>query len=796
MSMTGCLHCGNEIPTGCRHAPYCCAGCQAVHALIESEGLGRFYDLGGKDGVPVEPGDERPQAWLEPLVDAAEAQGAGLCRLELDVQGIHCAGCVWLINEMFRRQPGAAQVTVNPTLGKVQMLWTRGAFDVGAFVRLIERFGYRFGPSRKEAQGPGRALALRIGICAALTMNVMIFTVSFYTGLGPEDPEIFDLFGRLSLWLATVVVVIGGWPFFKAAWEGVRRGVLHLDFPIAAGLLLAYGTSLVQATGGRGDLAYFDTLCTFTTLMLVGRWLQERLLHRNRRFLLDDAGADGIHVRVRTGEQVRVTTAPGVRAGDLLVVAPGDLVPVDATLEQGPGLFSTDWITGESVPRRLNAGDTVPAGSFNAGVSAREVRATTGFEASPLPSLLRAGADPGTSPRSRRVELFARFYVPVVLSIAVGGFLLWASEGTMRALDVTVALLVVTCPCAIGIALPLATQLAHANLRREGVFVRAGDLLERMLSVRHVLFDKTGTLTLGRLEVADESVLDALDPVALRALHAMSGRSNHPTSRAVAQALRRRLVPFEPGDVTEVPGEGLELVRGDERWRFGRPSWACSPAECDNLPTGTVLTRDGTRVLVVQTREAMRVDAREEIRELEALGQQVWLVSGDAPERASEAGRLLGIREDHVHGGCRPEDKAALVRRLDQKNTLFIGDGVNDALAFEEAHANGTPAVDRPVMPAKADFFLLGEGISGIRALVETAEQLKHAVHVLFIVALSYNLLAVLLSLAGWMTPLRAAIFMPTSSVTLLLLVVRLMQKRQDAKDAPPVIANLAQEGA
>lgn len=796
MSMTGCLHCGNEVPAGCRHAPYCCAGCQTVHALIENEGLGRFYDLGGKDGVPVEPGDERPQAWLEPLVDAAEAQGTGLCRLELDVQGIHCAGCVWLINEMFRRQQGAAQVTVNPTLGKVQMLWTKGVFDVGAFVRVIERFGYRFGPSRKEAQGASRSLALRIGISAALTMNVMIFTVSFYTGLGPDDPEIFDLFGRLSLWLATAVVLVGGWPFFKAAWEGVKRGVLHLDFPIAAGLLLAYGTSLVQAQGGRGDLAYFDTLCTFTTLMLVGRWLQERLLHRNRRFLLDDAGADGIHVRVRTGDRIEVTTAPGVRAGDVLVVAPGDLVPVDATLEQGPGLFSTDWITGESVPRKLSSGDTVPAGSFNAGVSAREVRATTGFEASPLPSLLRAGHDAGTSPRSKRVELFARLYVPVVLSIAAMGFLLWVGDGTMRALDVTVALLVVTCPCAIGIALPLATQLAHANLRRQGVFVRAGDLLERMLSIRHVLFDKTGTLTLGRLEVADESVFDTLDPVALRALHAMSGRSNHPTSRAVAQALRRRKVSFEPAEVVEVPGEGLELVRGDVRWRFGRPSWACSPAACDNLPSGTILSRDGTSVAVVKTREAMRVDAREEIERLKDGGHEVWLVSGDAPDRAGTAGRLLGILEDHVRGGCRPEDKAALVRNLDRKDTLFIGDGVNDALAFEQAFATGTPAVDRPVMPAKADFFLLGEGISGIRALVETSEQLKRAVHVLFAVALSYNLLAVILALAGWMTPLRAAVFMPTSSVTLLLLVVHLMQKSRATKKSPALHATLAQENA
>lgn len=792
----GCLHCGNEVPAGSRHAPYCCAGCREVYALIHDEGLGKFYELGGQDGVPVEPGDERPQAWLTPLVTSAEEGVEGLCRLELDVQGVHCAGCVWLINEMFRRREGGASITVNPTLGKVRMLWRKGAFDVGAFVSAIERFGYRFGPSRKEAPPAGRNLALRIGICGALTMNVMIFSVAFYTGLGPDDPEIFDLFGRLSLWLASGVVVIGGWPFFKSAVEGVRRRVLHLDLPIAAGILLAYGTSLVQAQGGRGDLAYFDTLCTFTTLMLVGRWLQERLLHRNRRFLLDDAGADGIHVRVREGEQIRVTTAPHLRAGDLLVVAPGDLVPVDAVLEEGVGLFSTDWITGESVPRKIVAGESVPAGSFNAGVSAREMRARTGFESSPLPGLLQAGQDAGTSPRSKRVELFARWYVPVVLTLAVVGFFLWRGEGTSRALDVTVALLVVTCPCAIGIALPLATQMALANLRRSGVFVRAGDLLERALSVRHVLFDKTGTLTLGRLELENESELDALDGMSLRVLHALAGRSNHPTSRATADALRRRLVPFEPGEVVEVPGEGVELMRGGERWRFGRASWACDNSPRDEMPTGTVLSRDGRMVAVVRTREAMRVGAREEIEKLQRAGAEVWLVSGDEPARAQAAATLLGIDASRTRGGCRPEDKALLVAQLDRGDTLFVGDGVNDALAFEKATCTGTPAVDRPVMPAKADFFLLGEGVGGVRALVETAMQLRTTVRMLFVTALTYNFAAIVLSLIGWMTPLRAAIFMPLSSVTLLLLVVHQMQKSRAPENERLAGASVALEAS
>lgn len=802
-AMSGCLHCGNEVPTGSRHAPYCCAGCREVYALIHGEGLGRFYDLGGRDGVPVQTGADRPRAWLEPLLSEAEARAEGLCRLELDVQGVHCAGCVWLMNELFSRRDGGASLTVNPTLGKVQVLWRKGVFDLDAFLGTVERFGYRFGPSRKEKQAGSRDLPLRIGISVALTMNVMIFTASFYTGLGPDDPEIFDLFGKLSLALSTGVVLIGGWPFFKAAVEALRRRVLHLDLPIAAGILLAYGTSLVQASGGRADLGYWDTLCTFTTLMLVGRWLQERLLHRNRRFLLDDAGAEGLHVRVRDEDRVQVVTAPAVKPGDLMVIAPGDLVPVDAVVEDDAGLFSTDWINGESKPRRVAVGEVAPAGSFNAGSQAREVRARTAFDASPLPALLRTMREAGTSPRSQVIAVVSRWYVPVVLALAVAGFFsrfrLGLYDTLYPALDVTVALLVVTCPCALGIALPLATELSLARLRRSGVFVRAGDLVERALAIRHVMFDKTGTLTLGTLELEDESVLDALDDEARRVLHAMAGRSNHPVSRAVAEALRRRRVPFDDARIDEVAGEGLQWVRDGQTWRFGRPVWALQPggdSSRDVMPHGTVLAVDGKPLAGMATREAIRVDARAEVRRLQALGVQVWLVSGDDEARAQAVARELGVDPSRAVGGCRPEDKAKLVAEVDRGDTLFVGDGVNDALAFERATCTGTPAVDRPVMPARSDFFLMGEGVGGVRALLENAHHLRRTVWIVLGIAMTYNALAVAACFAGLMTPLRAAIAMPLSSVSLILLVAWLARDEAPKRKTHVMRAKLEMEGA
>jgi len=749
---------------------FCCAGCEAVHGLLLNQGLTRYYSLADGKVTPVpEPKPDRSHAWLEPLVARAEDSGAELCSLELDVQGLHCAACVWLMNELFRRQPGGAAITINPALGKVSLRWRRGRFEVARFLREVEAFGYLFGPSRKRPEAASLDLPIRLGICAAIAMNVMLFSWSFYVGLTPADGEIFSLFTRLSVGLSTVAVLVGGWPFFRSAWQGLRSGVLHLDLPIALGILLVYGTSLVQARSGRGDLAYFESLNTFMTLMLVGRWLQQRVLDRNRRFLLEDDGADGILVRRQQGDRLDTVRAPELRAGDVLVITPGDLVPVDAVLLDAQARFSTDWITGEAEVRTVQQGEQIPAGAFNAAQSAVHVRARTDFQDSPLVSLLRQAPA-----ASERVPAHARFWSQVsrrwvlsVLAISALGLALWWPSGPDKALQVAVALLVVTCPCALGISVPLAYELAQARLRRGGFFIRTTDLLDRLPRVRKVLFDKTGTLTLGRLEPVDRAAIQELEPEARDLAFNLAARSNHPVSRCLAAELSRAGARFLPGlQVEERPGHGLELMHEGVRWRLGAASWAVSR---EPALQGTVLARDGGLVAAFPMRDSVRPDAQREIAALHKEGVDVWLLSGDAPKRVQEMARRLGIPSQRALGGQRPQDKVAVVAALDSADTLFLGDGVNDSLAFERALCAGTPAIDRPVMPGKSDFFLLGEGIGSIREALRLSRELQRVVRRVLAVALAYNVLAVAVCLAGWMTPLRATVVMPLSSLSLLL---------------------------
>jgi Cu2+-exporting ATPase len=784
VALASCPHCGSEVPDGCREAPFCCAGCREVHALLREEGLAHYYDLARGDGVPAAklPAD-RSFAWLEPLLATAEQQAGPVISLDLDVQGIHCAACVWLMNELFRRKKGGAAITVNPALGKIHLSWQRGIFDLVGYLKEIEKFGYQFGPSRKKADPMSRDLPMRIGICAAIAMNVMMFAVAFYMGLAPSDGQLFVLFTKLSLYLSTVAVIVGGYPFFKAAWQGIRRGVLHLDLPISAGILLAYGTSLLKSRDGRGDLAYFDTLDVFVTLMLVGRWLQQRVLERNRRFLLEDGGVEGIHVRRQEGSQLVVQHVSEVRADDRLVIAPGDLIPIDAELLDANGQVSTDWINGESKPRQIQKGASIPAGAFNAGNMAIHVRAISSFEHSPLPMLLQAGAHNGPKPmHARLTELVSRIYVPVVLSFAALGLWIWWPKGPATALDVTTALLIVTCPCSIGISLPLAGELALARLRRAGVFVRSGDLLDRALRLRKILFDKTGTLTLGRLELVERGTLRQLTAGDRDVLYAMTARSNHPVSKCLASELSSvGAIYSAEAEVTEVPGQGLELNANGHRYRLGRASWAVNDAS-EEKRSATAFSVDGREIASFILREKMRRDACDEVSQLRARGLDVWLISGDSAERVTETAKALGIPADHALAGQRPEDKAEAVKRLDQQDALFIGDGVNDSLAFESAFMSGTPAVDRPVMPGKADFFLAGDGIRGVRELLDTAQTLRRTMRRTLIWAQIYNVVTITLSLAGLMTPLRAAIAMPLSTVAVISIAVASFSQSQKSR--------------
>jgi Cu2+-exporting ATPase len=765
-----CLHCGQEVAA--RQDSFCCDGCRAVYALLRDESLDRFYDLRGDGGAPIVVRGAADHKWLEPIAASLTA-ASGPTRLCLDVQGMHCAGCVWLFEELFERVEGRGTIDVNPAVGRVE-LYVEPSFPLELFVSRIERFGYLFGPPLKGDRKRSNELLLRLGICSALALNTMMFAVALYLGL--EEGPLYTFVRDLTFAFACASVIVGGGVFIKSAWQSIRHGVLHLDMPIALGIVFAFGGSTFSFfTHGNSD--YFDTVAIFIALMLFGRFLQERVLEKNRHELLASDGADGLYTRRLENGAVKLVRATAVEPGDELLIAPADLVVVDCELLAAEASISLDWINGESAPRSYTRGARLPAGGFNAGNAAVRARAIAGFESSPLPRLL-------TTTRRREHERFGttrwwqhytRWYVTGVLAAAAIGGTGWyvATGDPLRAIEVATAVLVITCPCAFGIATPLAYELVQAGLRRAGLYVRTPTLLDRIKDVKKLVFDKTGTLTTGSLALADRGPLDELEPADRRALYDLAGRSAHPKSHALVVALATYDLALTDGiTVVEEGGRGLEALIDGHRYRLGSPAFA-GKAEGD-----LVFAKDGVVLAALDTVEELRPDAAREIERLRAGGREIHVLSGDSTARVQRLTRSLGIDDAHAIGDASPDEKAAFVRALDRGDVLFFGDGINDGLAAESAFVSGTPAIDRPFMAARTDFYLVSPGFRALALALRASEALAKTVRGNVVLAVTYNAAAIALAWAGLMQPWLAAVLMPSSSLLILAITGSRLSRR------------------
>lgn len=786
-----CVHCGNALGKFWNRddGPFCCRGCLNVYRMIHQENLERFYDLKPVSHAPAANLRGDSFAWLDRLIEekaASPTATTGVLHLDLDIQGVHCAACVWLIEELFKRQAAGISLRINPTLGKVELSWDPDQGDLKEFLGEVEKFGYRLGPSRKGVHKHSRSLLMRMAVSISMAMNVMMFSLSFYFGLAPEDGALYQFFGWLSLVLATVSVIAGGGVFFKGAIAGLRRRVAHLDVPISLGMVLAYLGSIWGFLTGGPEEAYFDSLTIFIALMLVGRWAQEHILERNRNALLDSSGAENLTVKRLIKGNPEAIAATEVIQGDELWIAPGDLLPVEGILMRRATEVALDWITGESEQIAFKPGDAIPAGAFNASHHGFTVTASEGFSDSRLQDLLRSSTLSDEDFKPQWWHNISSWYVSLVLLAALTGFAIWVRTDVTLALKVTISILVVTCPCALGLATPLAEELVHFALRRGGVFLRKASFMEKALSVKKVLLDKTGTLTMGQLILDEESeqTLQNLDNHQKAVLRHMILRSNHPVSQCLSQALKTsppsadfQLDVFGE-ELVEIPGSGLELPLDDGVWRLGKANFALTDATTETLPQ-TLLTLNHKLIAGFNMQEELKADAAAELKDLKAAGFDIYLLSGDSQAKVQVAAQSLGVDLEKSFGGLNPQEKAKMVRSLDNKDTLMVGDGLNDSPSFEVALCAATPAVDRPVLPGKADFYFMGDGISAIRKSLLAARHLRKVVRDNLAIAIIYNGLAVALCLAGLVTPVVAAILMPLSSVSVVsLTALRLTTRR------------------
>jgi P-type Cu2+ transporter len=800
-----CIHCGTGFKPTAHRPDFCCAGCQFVHDLIAKNGLGQFYDLeeGGVQPVKSLVFQKRDFGWLEELI--ASAGKAPVAALMLDVQGLSCIGCAWLIERLFARKPGALDIRVDPTLGRLDLRWTPGVFDALAFARELQSFGYLVGPLGKNEASPNRSLVIRLGLCGALTMNTMLFTLPGYLGMEPTF-QYAALFERCTLILGTLSLLIGGSYFFARSWRSLRQRVLHIDLPISIGLLAAYAGSVFAWTRGAHGFLYFDFVSMFTFLMLVGRWLQLKAVERNRSQLLAAQG-DPAPVRdLATGEKLPVAQ---LAAGAKFAIDPGQAVPVRSRLDSEAATLGLEWISGESEAATARRGRIVPAGASNCGQCPIALEALESWSDSLLSKLLRV--TPATTTRNDALERFIRRYIMIVLIVAALGFTSWwlASGSLLAALQVLISVLVVSCPCASGVALPLCSDLAASRLRRVGVFIRESELWTKLERVRKIVFDKTGTLTLETISLRNPEALHALLANDRAVLLAMVHDNLHPVSGCLReQLLADGVVPGSSANVRETIGFGLEIEHRGAIYRLGRPEWAgsssfvgrdgspsrpspsreahLSASDAEKRAFGgedgdvsakrpyhgdCVFTRDGAVLARFAFGEEARADAAEELAALRERGCDVFILSGDRLAKVAAMADRLALPRERCLAELSPEQKAHWIAKTDARDTLYLGDGANDSLAFDAAWCTGTPAIDRGLLEQKAGFYFLGRGLSGVRALLDTAALRRRTAHRVVAFAIAYNTFAITLCLFGKMNPLLAAILMPASSLVSLAIV-------------------------
>ena len=791
-----CDHCGTAFVPETPAERFCCAGCGFVHDLITSEGLGKFYELKGDErllpaGAAVLA--PAPVEWAAEVVAAAEAAAEnGLAKARLDLQGVTCMGCVWLIEAVFQKSPGAARILVNAQRGEITLSWMAGRFDLAAFAERLAHFGYRLAPWTGRAEGM-TASGLRLGLAGGLAMNAMAFTLPRYLGMdqGFALAGVFELVAAAS---ATLSLLACGSYFIGRAWGALRAGRLHLDVPIAAGLIAAWLGSVVGWLNGHDRLLYFDFVATFIFLMLLGRRIQEASVSRNRaRLLRADPLLQTVQVHADGAKSSQPVTS--LLRGQELSLPPAGVVPVNAELLSPRASLSLEWINGEAEPRTWEAGAVIPAGAVSLGRDEIRLRAREDWNDSLLARLSAPAGENADDPAARWLDRLLRVYLSVVLLLAAAGGLLWWRLGGdwPRALQVFISVLVVSCPCALGVAVPMAHELAVARLRRCGLFVRRADVWGRLRHVRRLVFDKTGTLTLETPQLTDPAALDRLPPAARDALGVLVRDSRHPLAASLRQALASRrdaaTTPARsPGDETtlrEVPGLGVHFTDPTGAvWSLGRPDWTPgaepsgrpghpAPPSADvaaQSDADTMLRCDGVAVAGFRFHEAARPDALDELTEFRRRGFDLDILSGDRPEKVQSLAATLGIPADRALSRLSPQDKARWIENH-APDALFLGDGANDSLAFDAALVRGTPAVERGLLAEKADFYFLSRGLRPVGELFATARARRRAVLGAFTFALAYNIGVVALSLAGHMSPLLAAILMPVSSVVTLLIV-------------------------
>ena len=798
MAQRDCFHCGEPlggtepwfVEIDGQRRQVCCPGCKAVAELIGSSGLADFYrfrtlpagrpaDISAMEApdLPWRPFD-RP----EMLAAVSAPAGDGLRSCTLLVEGLRCAACGWLIERSLEQLPGVQEIRVNPASSRARLVWDPDRLPLSGALGVFSRLGYRPHPggagAAEAAQRERRRALRRVGVAGIGMMQVMMYAVALWIGVFQDmDPDLEQLFRWVSMLVATPVALYSAFPFYAGAWRDIRAGRPGMDVPVSLAIGGAWIASTWHTVIGAGEV-YFESVTMFTFFLLLGRYLEMSARHRagDTHEALAKLLPGSARRRAATGEWTTVALRE-LAPGDVVSVRHGETLPADGRLLGTVARLDESMLTGESRPRLRKAGEGALAGSINLGDPLELEVERTGADTmvSAIGRLLdRAQSE--RPPIAVSADVVARWFVVGVLAAAALTWFIWNILDPSRAFAITLAVLVATCPCALSIATPAALTAATGFLARRGLLVTRAGAVEKLARAERVVLDKTGTLTLGRPRITAVETHAELDrDQALGIAAALEAVSEHPIARAF-------MVASPGGAASEVkvsPGLGIEGLVNGRRWRLGRPDWA-TPG------TGATATASGGEETLVCLADAqgvaatfhladrLRKGSREFVADLRRLGLAVEIASGDAAEAVAPVAAAADLHE--WRGGLTPHDKLALLRaRQSQGDTVvMVGDGVNDAPVLAGADVSIAMAAGTPLAQTSADMVLLGESLAPLVTGVAAARRTVRIVRQNLAWAAGYNLLALPLAAAGFITPWMAALGMSASSLLVVLNALRL----------------------
>jgi len=774
-----CLHCQLPVPAG-RRSAFCCAGCEVVHDAIAEHGLDQFYRL-REAAAPAHTTGHDYRELDDPAFQRLHVRSGddGRARASLYLEDLRCAACVWLVESAPRCLPGVADVRVDLGRSRADVSWDPAVTSLAAVARYFDRIGHVPYPYRgldRDAlrRREDRALLVKLGVAGASVGNLMLLGIALYAGLfGGMSRSDTSFFRWASMCVALPGLGFAATPFFRTALGALRARRLHLDLPLSIGIAagLLWGTANVIR--GVGEI-YFDSLAMLVFLLLVARWIVLRHQRRastaaelllaltpSRAHRLDDAGERDVPIEA-------------IVPGDLVRVRVGEVIPVDGEVHAGRSALDVGLLTGESRPVEVAPGAQVHAGTLNV-AAPLDVRATAVGELTRVGRLVASIESlSAKAPIQRLVDRIAGRFVAVVSSLAALTFLGWSLSSVALGAEHAMALLIVTCPCALALATPLAVTVALGRAARRGVLIKGADALERLATPGTLFVDKTGTLTAGKLAVV--SWRGDLDAAGLAA--AAEAGSNHPIARALQAHAAATGVAT---DVREELGRGIrarihghDVVVGAPPWVRQRSraqpvidGWIAELAERGETPIA--IACDDIMIAVAGLADPIRPDARIALDELAGLGWRVELLSGDDRRVVERVGAALGVPASRCHGAASPEAKAAAVVAAGARGPVaMVGDGVNDAAAMAAASAGIAVSGAAEIAIEAADVYLRSPSIRDIAATAAGAQATLATIRRNLRFSLAYNVIAGALAISGFIHPLIAAAVMPLSSLTVL----------------------------